>query len=308
MAYDITYMPNVQKHSGISGLPTQLLVNHSGECPLRGGYAQSLTNWANTTAVEASWHWFSDPIAIVAMVDPRYAAWHASEANPLSEGFEQAGYARYTREEWLTADGRESIDNHAWILVQRMKANDIPHKWLTTREVEQVTKYGNRSIKGLCNHRQIDPETRTDPGDNYPFDVLDERIAYHLHGAPEQKDWFDMADENTLIAAIRKCIPEIADAVLDEGIQDAASGALTSPRRKFAWLKHEQSLASNQVAALTAKVDALTSLTVQLQDTKGLTKEEATAVLENAVAESLGSYQLSLTRLPEEAAPVQPAA
>lgn len=184
MGYDITYMPNDRKHSGISGIPTQLMVVHSGECPLRGGYAQSLTNWANTTAVEASWHWFADPIAIVSMVDPMKAAWHASEANPMSEGFEQAGYARFSRAEWLTPEGRESIDNLAWILVQRMKANDIPHRWLTTAEVEAVTKWGNRSIKGLCLHRQIDPETRTDPGDNYPFDVLDERIRVHLGQAP----------------------------------------------------------------------------------------------------------------------------
>lgn len=184
MVSPVIQMPNNEKHSGVSGIPTQLLVNHSGECPLRGGYAQSLTQWANIPLAqggpEASWHWFSDPIAIVAMVHPNNSAWHASEANGLSEGFEQAGYARFTRAEWLTAEGLKSIDNHAWIMAQRMKALKIPHRWLTTAEVEQVTKHGNRTIKGLCNHRQIDPETRTDPGDNYPFDVLNSRIAYHL--------------------------------------------------------------------------------------------------------------------------------
>lgn len=184
----ITAMPNNEKHSGVSGIPTQLLVVHSGECPLRGGYAQSLTNWANIPLKEggpqASWHWFADPIAIVSMVDPMLAAWHASEANPMSEGFEQAGYARFSRAEWLTEDGRKSIDNLAWILAQRMKANDIPHRWLTTAEVTAVTTQGNRTLKGLCLHRQIDPETRTDPGNNYPFDYLDERIAHHLGTAP----------------------------------------------------------------------------------------------------------------------------
>jgi len=189
MVSPVINMPNTQKHSGVSGIPTQLMVVHSGECPLRGGYAQSLTQWANIPEAQggpqASWHWFADPIAIVSMVDPMLAAWHASEANPMSEGFEQAGYARFSREEWLTAEGRKSIDNLAWILAQRMKANGIPHRWLTTDEVEAVTKRGNRSIKGLCVHRQIDPETRTDPGDNYPFDVLDERIAVHLGTAPE---------------------------------------------------------------------------------------------------------------------------
>ncbi|MDQ5862186.1 MAG: hypothetical protein M3536_07985 [Actinomycetota bacterium] len=42
------------KHSGVSGMATQLLVLHSAECPLRGGFAQSLTEWAITSAVIAS--------------------------------------------------------------------------------------------------------------------------------------------------------------------------------------------------------------------------------------------------------------
>lgn len=184
MSYVITHMLNNVKHSGVSGIPTQLLVVHSGECPLKAGYAQSLTNWANTSNVEASWHWFTDPSVIVSMVNPLYAAWHASEANPMSEGFEQAGYARYTREEWLSPDGKSSIDNLAWILAQRMKANDIPHRWLTTAEVTAITSGRDRTTKGLCLHRQVDPETRTDPGDNFPFDYLDERIRVHMGTAP----------------------------------------------------------------------------------------------------------------------------
>ena len=56
-------------------------------------------------------------------------------------------------------------------------------KWLTTAEVEAVTHGGNRSIKGFCLHRQIDPDTRTDPGDNYPFDVLTARINAYMGSA-----------------------------------------------------------------------------------------------------------------------------
>ena len=183
MVAPLIKMPNDRKHSGVSGIPTQLLVLHSGECPLRGGYAQSLTNWANTTAVEASWHWFVDPIALVSMVDPLYAAWHASEANPMSEGFEQAGYARFSRAEWLTAEGLKQIENLAWLMAQRAKLNGIPMKWLTTDQVTAITNGRDRTTKGFCLHRQIDPETRTDPGDNYPFDVLTARINAHMGSA-----------------------------------------------------------------------------------------------------------------------------
>src|SRR5688572_31823761 len=36
------------KYFGVSGIPTQLIVFHSMECPLQAGYTRSLTNWALT--------------------------------------------------------------------------------------------------------------------------------------------------------------------------------------------------------------------------------------------------------------------
>jgi hypothetical protein len=192
MVAPIVAMPNAEKHSGVSGIPTQLLVLHSGESPLRGGYAQSLTSWANIPlnagGPEASWHWFVDPIAIVSMVDPNNAAWHASEANPMSEGFEQAGYARLSRAEWLTPEGVKQMDNLAWLMAQRAKANGIPPVWLTTAQVEAVTKHGNRTIKGFCLHRQIDPETRTDPGDGYPYDLLMAKVKAYINPIPTTEE------------------------------------------------------------------------------------------------------------------------
>jgi hypothetical protein len=206
MVSPIIEMTNTEKQSGISGIPTQLLVLHSGECPLRGGYAQSLTNWANIPLAqggpEASWHWFVDPIAIVSMVPAWLAAWHASEANPMSEGFEQAGYARFSRAEWLTPEGVKQMDNLAWLMAQRAKANNIEPRWLSTAEVEAVTKHGNRTITGFCTHRQIDPETRTDPGNGYPYELLMAQVRNYMGGitpqgnteedmalAPDEREW-----------------------------------------------------------------------------------------------------------------------
>lgn len=168
------------KHSGISGLPTQLLVLHSAECPLRGGFAQSLTEWAITSAVIASWQRFIDPIARVYMIDDQYAAWHASEANPMSIGWEQAGYARFTFVDWTTPDGMLQMESLAYDMAQVALRDGIPPVWLTTEQVTAITTYGDRTTKGFCCHRQIDPESRTDPGNGYPYDLLMQKIRAYM--------------------------------------------------------------------------------------------------------------------------------
>ena len=175
-----------KKYFPVSGMPTQLLVLHSAECPLQGGYAKSLSEWACGTvypaAPIASWHRFIDPMHRVRLVPDELGAWHASEANVLSIGWEQAGYARYRREEWLTADGQVQLEMLAFDMAEVAVRDGIPARWLSDAEVRAVLDGGNRSIKGFCNHRQIDPETRTDPGDGYPYGLLMERIIFYMGG------------------------------------------------------------------------------------------------------------------------------
>lgn len=167
---------NCRKYFPVSGIPTQLIVFHSMECPLQAGYARSLTNWALTPesagGPQASWHRGYGPDERVYFIPDELGAWHASEANPLSIGLEQTGYAAYTRAQWLTADGLRMLDGVAADVAAICKRDGIPARWLTTAEVRAVLDSGNRSIKGFCMHRQVDPETRTDPGNGYPADVI----------------------------------------------------------------------------------------------------------------------------------------
>lgn len=195
-----------RKYFPPSGIPTQLLVLHSAECPLRGGYAKSLSEWACSTVYPAppiaSWQRFVDPIHRVRLIPDELGAWHASEANVMSIGWEQAGYARYSRAEWLTPDGLTQLEMLALDMAEVALRDGIPARWLTTAEVTAATN-GNRSVKGFCTHRQIDPETRTDPGDGYPYELLMERIIFFMGGGAvnysgateadvfttEDKDW-----------------------------------------------------------------------------------------------------------------------
>lgn len=86
-----------------SGTATkQLWVIHTAECPLRTGYARSLSLWGADSAVQASWHRMSDPGTVARFVPPGRAAWHATIANRISVGYEQAGYAAFPRSTWMT--------------------------------------------------------------------------------------------------------------------------------------------------------------------------------------------------------------
>jgi len=230
MVAPVINMPS-NKHSGVSGRDTQLFVQHSAESPLRGGYAQSLTNWARTPlnqgGPEASWPSFVDPIARVRMVAWPNSAWTQGLANQIGVGLECAGYARFSESEWLTPEGLKQLENlaHEWCYYLDLEAkagNIIPLRWLSTTEVQKVMA-GNRSIKGFCTHAQIDPGSRTDPGKGFPYTRLMNRIK-ELRGetvtpaaaskpAPTQ-DWFDTLDEKTL----RRIIHE--ETVAYKGAQD----------------------------------------------------------------------------------------
>lgn len=169
-------MPS-SKHSGKRSI-TQMLVVHSAESPMEYGYAQSLTNWSNTTGVLASWNAFADPGCVVRAVHTAFAAWHASWANPLSIGYETAAYAAFGRDKWLSLPGRQMLERLAIEMAADAKLFDIPLRWLTGEQVNKI-RAGNRKIKGLAAHRQIDPAYRTDPGDGFPYGYLLKRIKHH---------------------------------------------------------------------------------------------------------------------------------
>lgn len=170
VAERITNMPS-QKHSG-KRQHTLMLTVHSAETPLEPGYAQSVTqNWLNRPDVEASINAFAGPDTLVRSVHTDYAAWHASWANSLTVGYEMTGYAAFSRAQWLTPNGQNMIDRLAREMAMDAKIYGIPLRWLSNDEVNQI-RNGNRSIKGLATHAQIDPANRTDPGAGFPYDVL----------------------------------------------------------------------------------------------------------------------------------------
>jgi hypothetical protein len=112
------------------------------------------------------------------------------------------------------------MESLAFDMAEVAVRDGIPARWLTDQEVRAVLDGGNRSIKGFCFHRQIDPETRTDPGGGYPADLLMQRIQFYMTGGttltpqstttPTQDEdiMADIADlKNTLLD------PEVLEAI-----------------------------------------------------------------------------------------------
>lgn len=221
---DITYLgAGGRKDSGATR--QQLWVIHTAECPLQTGYAASLSRWGADSTVQASWHRMSDPATVARFVPVGRAAWHATWANWISIGYEQAGYAAFPRSTWLTDDGMASIDRLAQVIV----ADGIPAdavRVLTDAEVAAV-KAGNTSIRGLCSHAQIQPADRTDPGAGYPWDVLLERIRHHHPDITTDTGDDDMGAWDATFGTEADGTPETAGERL--GRAAAAYAVLTEP-------------------------------------------------------------------------------
>lgn len=202
VAEHITNLPST-KHSGARAR-TQMLVVHSAETPLLSGYALSVTvNWlnkmyqANGALIEASINTFFGPDTTVRSVHTDCAAWHASWANAVSVGYEFTGYAALSREQWLTDGGKAMLDRAGREMAADAAHYGIPLRWLTTAEVNAI-RGGNTTIKGLATHRQIDPGSRTDPGDGFPYDVLMAAINHYSGTTTSEEEELMSAEQRIM--------------------------------------------------------------------------------------------------------------
>lgn len=174
------------KHSGRYGNPNGPVfgVLHSAECPLQRGYARSLGQWGATSGVLSSWHEFVGPEEVTVMGPYEVVRWHATVANPYGLGFEQAGYARYSRTEWLSPLGRLQFENLAQRMARAAKKYDWPLRWLTLAQFDAAMK--GKGHGGLVTHEIVatwsGENNRTDPGDHYPYDELLARIKEIVGG------------------------------------------------------------------------------------------------------------------------------
>lgn len=264
---------------------TQLWVIHTAECPLKIGYAESMTEWADgdSYSPRVSWRAFIDPATVALFIPRNEAAWHATWANPISMGYEQSGYARFSRAEWLGPVGLAQIS----LLAQQLVKDGIPAaavKRLSNSEVNAV-KAGNTTITGLCSHAQINPDTRTDPGAGYPWDVLIDFVKqFHPDFDTEDEDMEftvtnaqELWTKHAIVKDVRATNPDSAPRVTPSTLLEAAVDTAEAAR--------------DGVAALDKKV---TDLAAKIGTAEPpVTPERAEAILREEVRGWLATFTIA---------------
>lgn len=186
------------------------------------------------------------------------AAWTLRSANPISENIEQCGWAKWTREEWLSRP--LMLDATARWLAERSRARGIPLRRLTHAEIRArvpgVLGHGDYSIA-------TGDGTHWDPGPGYPWDVvLDKARAYAagINPAPED-DMFQPSDAERLTR-----------------IENAVAALIGVAGRPI-----------EAEARLNVRLDALTEMVRQLAANHGADLDMAAieAVVEKGVADAI---------------------
>ncbi len=228
----VTVVLEEPNHSGYSD--KDYIVVHDIECPPGQGWAQSLggPNYLQNPNEQASVHYIVDATQIVQGLPESLWAW--GTGSPGSEHgihIEQAGYASFTRDQWLgsaaaigsqysrpngtvvTYTAQDATDMGTQLTLYAHLIADIHQRhgwgspnWMGDAELISATQ-GNATANHVTMHRQITADVggtvHSDPGPDYPTDVLILQ-AQTIYGggsqnptpatpapAPAPTDWLD---------------------------------------------------------------------------------------------------------------------
>lgn len=161
-----------------------LLVIHSMENPLAVGSAAQVAKMFAGNG-NASAHFCVDPGEVIQCLPTNIKAWHVGpRANAFTVGFEQAGYARFSRSDWTTPAGMAQLANLASIAAQVADQCGIPKRWASDAEIRAAA---SGAPAGFCTHadisRVLGGTDHTDPGGGYPRDLLMAAINGQQTGA-----------------------------------------------------------------------------------------------------------------------------
>lgn len=160
------------------------IVLHSAEIGEFPTSAEALQNYAHRMPDGriASWHWSIDNDSATKSVDEKFVAYHAKKANRFGVGYEHAGYARQTRDEWLD-DYSESMLWISAVIAARYTGPrwDLPLDNVVDaaglkRAYEEFINRGKpvpNELRGFTTHHAVTiglGGSHVDPGRGFPMD------------------------------------------------------------------------------------------------------------------------------------------
>lgn len=145
---------------------------------------ENTSRYAATTDRQVSWHGSSDSDSNMELLPPWFTAWHASNYNSSTYGWEIC--KRHT--DWRTVPPlwvERTLRQTAKGLMPIVRDYKIPLRKATRAEVDRARATGVPC--GFISHAELQPEDRTDPGwvrsvDTFPWGRLFELIAMYLRG------------------------------------------------------------------------------------------------------------------------------
>jgi len=231
-----------------------------------------------------STHYFHDSNSTVQCVytqNRANAAFH--KGNRLGIQHELCGTVQ-TRAQWLDPASDGTLWRAAKQIARDCVKYGLPVRRLTTSQVRAAWYSWPNGPKGICGHVDVtnaypeDGGTHTDPGAEFPWDVLLERVAYYVNGDDEM----DVAHAALLRAMGEDWAPNEAEYLAAGGVQatwDAmeAAGMVGGNGRINKDGANVKKLVED-MAALTSKVDDLAADVAELA-TGGVTHEALVAAL-----------------------------
>lgn len=158
------------------------LVVHDMEYPEKMTAAEEVAHYFATlkekkpdgSPIKKSAHICVDADSIVQCVKDRHVAYAAPGCNSNGIQIELAGVARQTREQWLDDYSDKLLTKAAEAIAQYLVKFEITPRKLTDDELRE----GKSGIIGhdQCS-RVFQQSDHTDPGPNFPWDVLLERVG-----------------------------------------------------------------------------------------------------------------------------------
>lgn len=151
----------------------QALVIHCTDGGEALGSARGVCSWWDNPAAAGNAHKVYEKGGIYRYAADDRAAWHASQANQWSLGYEFCGKAGQTREQWLDDLSVGGLRLGAEDMARDCQTYGIEVAWLTDDHLRAIHG-GNTQITGITDHATIDrvwakkSGGHYDPGPNFP--------------------------------------------------------------------------------------------------------------------------------------------